>query len=90
MCSFIQFAIHCYHMVFIPINYHVHSSTVCIWVLIFSKPCQSGHMIKVIIRWRIDATIALASMMCVLGSNYYELHPMDEKSSLSFSLYIKS
>ena len=35
---------------------------------------QTNHMMK-----NLNAIIALASSMCVLGSNYYETPYMDEK-----------
>ena len=38
----------------------------------------------------LDAIIASTSLICVVGSSYYELHPMDEWTSIIFSWEIKS
>lgn len=57
---------------------------VCIWVLGYFKLGQSGHMML-----NLDAIIALAPMVCVLGWDYYELHPIDEKLFISFSFESK-
>ena len=37
----------------------------------------------------LDAIIAIALMVCVLGWDYYEWHPVDEKIVITFSFESK-
>ena len=60
-------------MIFVSSDYQCFSFLLGFAFLfeVFTKPGKSGHMMVTL-----DADIYLASMMCVLGSNFYELHPM--------------